>query len=244
METAIVIPTYNEKNNIKELIKKIFTYCKKCHIFIVDDNSPDGTGREVLKLARSNKKIHLVKRKKKEGIGKAYIHGFRHVLAYQPSYIIQMDADLSHPPAKIPELLTQIKKNDIVIGSRYIHGISVINWPLTRILLSYFAGIYVRFFTGIKIKDTTGGFKCYKRRVLQNINLDKIKSDGYSFQIEMNYIISRFGYKIKEIPFVFYDRHLGSSKMSTAIFIEALLRVPFLRFTFIKKYFKKYSRKK
>jgi len=236
LETAIVIPTYNEKKNIGLLIKEIFHYYKKANIFVVDDNSPDGTWKDIEKLSKKNKKIHLIKRFKKEGIGKAYIDGFNQVLKYRPKYIVQMDADFSHDPKVILEMLKEIKNKDIIIGSRYISGISVINWPLRRVLLSYFANAYVRLFTRMKICDITGGFKCFRREVLSSIKLNRIDSDGYSFQIEMNYICHRMKYRIKEIPIVFYDRHAGGSKMSYRIIAEALLRVPFLLFKRINKY--------
>ena len=239
MSFIIVIPTYNEKSNIKILIEKLLELYSnyKMHILVVDDNSPDGTAQIVNTYCAKYENIHLLLRKKKEGLGRAYLHGFQESLKYKTDYIIQMDADLSHNPQIIKEMIEVMKKYDVALGSRYVNGVSVINWPLHRILLSWFASYYVRFVTGMSISDTTGGFKCFKRSVLENIHFDKIKSDGYGFQVEVNYILEKKGYKIKEIPIIFIDRDNGSSKMSYSIIIEALFLVLFLRFKRIKSYF-------
>ena len=236
MELAIVIPTYNEKENIAKILIELTTLYPFAHLFIVDDNSPDKTGDIVDKFSKKNKKIHLIPRKSKKGIGKAYLHGFSEVLKKKPKYIVQMDADFSHNPGVISEMLIEAKKVDIVIGSRYINGISVINWPLRRILLSWFANMYVRVLTMMPIMDTTGGFKCFRREVLETLNFDKINSDGYFFQVEMNYIAYKFGFKIKEIPIIFTDRHAGKSKMNGVIILEALFKVFFMPFKNMKSY--------
>ena len=236
MNLAIVIPTYNEKENISGLIQELTTLYKTVHIFVVDDNSPDGTGKVVAKIAEKKKNIHLISRTQKEGIGRAYLHGFSEVLKHNPKYIVQMDADFSHDPKIIKEMLLNIKKADVVMGSRYITGISVINWPLHRVLLSWFANLYVRVFTRIPVMDSTGGFKCFKKEVLASLDLDKVRSDGYCFQIEMNYLSHKFGFKIKEIPIVFVDRHAGQSKMSGHIVVEALFKVLLMPFKSLAHY--------
>ena len=236
MDLAIVIPTYNEKTNVDNIIKELTTLYKSAHLFIVDDNSPDGTGQVVAKWAKKNKKVHLIARKAKSGIGRSYLHGFAEVLKRNPQYIVQMDADFSHDPQVIKQMLREIKNADVVLGSRYIQGISVINWPLRRILLSWFANLYVRLLTRMPILDATGGFKCFTREALTTLRLDKIKSDGYCFQVEVNYLLYKFGCKIKEIPIVFTDRHEGTSKMSKAIILEALVKVLFMPFKNIKSY--------
>ena len=236
MELAIVIPTYNEKENISKMLIDVTTFYPRSHVYVVDDNSPDKTGNIVTELAKKNKKIHLIARKSKRGIGKAYLHGFSEVLKQKPKYIVQMDADFSHDPMVIKQMLIEAKKVDVVIGSRYISGISVINWPLSRILLSWFANLYVRVLTRMPIMDSTGGFKCFRREVLEALNFDKINSDGYFFQVEINYILYKFGFKIKEIPIIFTDRHAGESKMNGSIILEALLKVFFMPFKNIKSY--------
>ena len=234
MKIAIVIPTYNEKNNIGELIENIFSIKLDFDLFIVDDNSPDGTGELVEEFSKNNSRIHLITKQKKEGIGPAYLYGFTQVINQNYEYIIQMDADMSHNPKDIPQMIKKTKNCDVVIGSRYSNGISVINWPLKRLMLSCFANFFARILSGVPIKDSTGGFKCFKAEVLQEIDFNKIKSNGYFFQIEMNYFSYKLGYKICEIPIVFTDRHAGTSKMSRKIIIEAFLKLFFLRFKRVK----------
>ena len=229
-ELAIVIPTYNERENIEPLLAELSKLYRDALIYIVDDNSPDGTGRIVEKVARKNKRIHLIKRSKKEGIGLAYRHGFKEALKAHPNYIVQMDADFSHDPSKIKAMLEEIKEADLVIGSRYIKGVSVVNWPLKRVLMSWSANYFVRKITQIPILDTTAGFKCYRRKTLEAIHLDKVHSDGYCFQIEMNYLLFRFGFRVKEIPIIFVDRHAGSSKLNAGIVMEGIWKVLFMPF--------------
>jgi len=239
MEVAVVVPTYNERQNINELINGIFTYCPLAHIFFVDDNSPDRTWELLQTMAAKDTRLHVICRKKKDGIGSAYRCGFSEALKNNPVYVIQMDADLSHDPAVIPKLLGAAADADVVLGSRYVNGVSVINWPIQRVLLSYFANMYARVITGMKIKDITGGFKCFRSTVLNSINLSNMRSDGYYFQIEMNAIAVKLKYRIKEIPIIFVDRHSGTSKMNKGIFIEALLRVLLLPFRGASRYRKK-----
>jgi len=229
LKAMVVIPTYNERDNIEKLAEEILNLDNDIHMLIVDDNSPDGTGDIVEGLAKENKRIHLIRRKGKLGLGSAYREGFNYALDSGAEYIIEMDADFSHDPAKIPELLGEAKKTDVAIGSRYLNGVSVVNWPIRRLILSYSANVYARFITGLKISDCTSGFKCFNRKVLETINLDRIKSDGYSFQIEMNYKCVEKGFGIAEIPIIFIDRYAGSSKMSKRIVAEAVIMVWRLR---------------
>ena len=236
MQLAIIIPTYNEKGNIDSLLKELTTLYKSAHVFVVDDNSPDGTGDVVTKFKKKNKNVHLIARKTKSGIGRSYLHGFAEVLKKKPKYIVQMDADFSHDPKVIKQMIEEIKDVDVVIGSRYIKGISVINWPISRIFLSWFANLYVRLLTQMPIFDATGGYKCFKGEVLSSLQLDRIQSDGYCFQIEVNYLLYKFGFKIKEIPIVFADRQEGMSKMNKSIIIEALIKVLFMPIKNIKSY--------
>lgn len=236
MQLAIVIPTYNEKGNIANILKELTTLYKSAHVFVVDDNSPDGTGAIVAKFAGKNKNVHLISRKAKSGIGRSYLHGFAEVLKKNPKYIVQMDADFSHDPKVIKQMIEEMKEADVVLGSRYIHGISVINWPIKRILLSWFANLYVRLLTRMPIYDATGGFKCFKKEALSSLQLNKIQSDGYCFQIEVNYLLYKFGFKVKEIPIVFTDRQEGTSKMDNSIIIEALFKVLLMPFKNIKAY--------
>jgi len=224
--TLVIIPTYNEVDNILELIESITTIDNKLHILFVDDNSPDGTGQLIAKASTVNTNIHLISRKEKLGLGTAYIAGFKWAINNNYDYLIQMDADLSHDPMDIPRLLNKSKKYDLVIGSRYLKGFNVVNWPLRRLLLSYFANLYARILTGLPLNDSTGGFKCFNIAVLKNIDLEKISSQGYSFQIEMNYLAWVNGANIKEISITFTDRTVGLSKMSKTIIFEAILTVP------------------
>jgi dolichol-phosphate mannosyltransferase len=231
MKSMIVIPTYNEKENIKRLVKEILRLKDNFQVLIVDDNSPDGTGRIADKLSEEYPEVKVIHRKGKLGLGSAYIEGFKYALKEGVDYIFEMDADFSHDPKYLPLFLEKIKDCDVVIGSRYLNGVSVVNWPIRRLILSYGASLYVRFLTGLKIKDCTGGFKCFRREVLENIDLDKIESDGYAFQIEMNYKCHRKGCRIREIPIIFVDRHSGTSKMNRRIVFEAFFVVWRLMFS-------------
>ncbi|OQX94952.1 dolichyl-phosphate beta-D-mannosyltransferase [candidate division KSB1 bacterium 4572_119] len=226
MKSLIVIPTYNEAQNIELLLERIlFLGIKDLNILIVDDNSPDGTAQIVEKIMEKEKNIHIIKRASKSGLGTAYVVGFKYALQNGYDYIFEMDADFSHNPDEIPNFLKAIKEYDLVIGSRYITGVNVINWPLTRLILSVGANKYSQIITGMPIKDGTGGFKCFRREVLEKINLDNVHSDGYSFQIELNFKTWKKGFRIKEIPIVFTDREAGSSKMSKKIIREAVWMV-------------------
>ena len=229
MKTLVIIPTYNELDNIQKLIPDILTVHPDFNILIVDDGSPDGTGKYVSGLSQKDARIKLIERGKKMGLGTAYVAGFRYMLENNYDLAIQMDADYSHDPKELSKFIDASKDNDLVIGSRYITGVNVVNWPLRRLMLSYFANIYSRTITGIPVKDCTGGYKCFKRSVLQSINLEKIKSNGYSFQIEMNYKAWKNGFRILEIPIIFVDRIFGHSKMSKSIVIEAVFMVWKLR---------------
>jgi dolichol-phosphate mannosyltransferase len=224
MSNIVIIPTYKEKENIEAIILAISSLPVKFDILIIDDNSPDGTADIVKKMQPSYPNLNLLERQGKLGLGTAYIAGFKWALEKDYTFIYEMDADFSHDPRDLVRLYKACSEDgaDLAIGSRYISGVNVVNWPLSRVLMSYFASIYVRIITGMKIMDTTAGFKCYKREVLQNINPDHIKSVGYGFQIEMKFTAWRLGYKIVEIPIIFTDRKLGASKMTGGIFNEAL----------------------
>ncbi|HEX7345051.1 MAG TPA: polyprenol monophosphomannose synthase [bacterium] len=222
----IVMPTYNEAENISRIIPEVLQQASTLDMLIVDDNSPDGTARLVRELQpRFPERIHLLERARKEGLGRAYVAGFKYALAQGYDYIMEMDADFSHNPAVLPQFLEATKDVDLVLGSRYVNGVNVINWPLKRLLLSYGASYYTRFITGLPIKDPTGGFKCFRRRVLEALDLDKIHSNGYSFQIEMSFRAWKKGFRIKEIPIVFTERVGGKSKMSSQIVREAVWMV-------------------
>ena len=230
MKALVIIPTYNERENIENIITEVLKQDPHLHVLIVDDNSPDGTGQIADRIAQSNGKVFVLHREKKSGLGQAYLAGFRYALQKKFDYIFEMDADFSHDPKYLPDFLTAIQKADLVLGSRYISGVNVVNWPMTRLLLSYCANIYARWVTGLPVKDSTGGFKCYRRIVLEKIKLDEIKSEGYSFQIETSYRAWKKGFKIVEIPIVFVDRQQGESKMSKKIVREAMWMVWKLRF--------------
>lgn len=225
----VIIPTYNEILNIKKLIHQIIEFLPEINILVVDDNSPDGTGHYIKELSEKDSRVKLISRPSKLGLGTAYVEGFKFMLKNNYEIAFQMDADFSHDPKELIQMLKEIEQFDVVIGSRYIKGVNVINWPMKRLLLSYFANKYTKFVTGIPVCDATGGFKCFRREVLQSINLDKIKSNGYSFQIEMNFKAWKKGFRIKEIPIVFYDRTEGASKMSKKIVREAIFMVWKLR---------------
>jgi dolichol-phosphate mannosyltransferase len=226
----VVVPTYNEKENIERLVQQILGQSDCLHVIIVDDNSPDGTGILAENLALGNCRVHVLHRKAKLGLGSAYRDGFRYALDCGADYIIEMDADFSHDPSNLESFLGKIKDFDFVVGSRYLHGVSVVNWPIRRLMLSYFANVYTRFVTGLRISDCTSGFICFRRNVIEAISLDTIKSDGYSFQIEMKYRCIEKGFKAAEIPIIFIDRHSGTSKMSRKIVREAIFMVWKLRF--------------
>ncbi|HEX2963132.1 MAG: polyprenol monophosphomannose synthase [Ignavibacteria bacterium] len=229
-KSIVIIPTYNELENISVLIPDLMDRYPHLDILIVDDNSPDGTAGYVKKMQENNGCIKLIERSGKMGLGTAYVAGFRFMLENGYDYAIQMDADYSHDPKEIGNFFREIRNCDLVIGSRYITGVNVVNWPMRRLLLSYFASYYTRFITGIPVADCTGGFKMFRRKVLETINLQDIRSNGYSFQIEMNYKAWKAGFKIKEIPIIFIDRVKGRSKMNKKIVREAVLMVWKLRF--------------
>jgi dolichol-phosphate mannosyltransferase len=232
-DSVVIIPTYNEKENVEKIIRTVMGLEKHFHILIIDDGSPDGTGDIVRRLMAEEfaDSLFMIERKGKQGLGTAYIMGFKWALAHQYEYIFEMDADFSHNPADLPRLYaaTHDEGYDVAVGSRYVSGVNVVNWPIGRVLMSYFASDYVRFITGINIHDTTAGFVCYKRRVLETIQLDQIHFKGYAFQIEMKYTAYRIGFKIKEVPVVFVNRREGTSKMSGGIFSEAFFGVIRLR---------------
>jgi len=235
----VLIPTYNEIENVEEIIRAVFSLENNFDVLIVDDNSPDGTFKKVQELQKDFPlRLYLEIRKKKLGLGKAYVHGFRWALSRNYDYILQMDADFSHNPNDLPKLYESCAQQnvDMAIGSRYITGVNVVNWPLSRVLLSYFASIYVRLITGLKIHDTTAGFVCYRREVLEKIKVNRIKFVGYTFQIEMKYRAFAKGFRLVEIPIIFRDRIRGKSKMSVGIVREAVFGVVLLR---LKKMFGK-----
>lgn len=240
-DSIVIIPTYNEKENIEKIIRAVFALEKAFHILIIDDGSPDGTARIVKGLMEEEfgDRLFLVERRGKLGLGTAYIRGFKWALERDYEYIFEMDADFSHDPNDLPRLYSACHDEgfDVAIGSRYVTGVNVVNWPIGRVLMSYFASKYVRLVTGFKVHDTTAGFKCYKRRVLQTIELDKIRFKGYAFQIEMKYTAFKIGFKIKEVSVIFVNRREGTSKMSGGIFGEAFFGVMRLRLDgFFRKY--------
>ena len=239
-DTLIIIPTYNEIENIEDIIRIVFSLDKKYHILIVDDSSPDGTANIVKNLQTEfSEQLHIEERKGKLGLGTAYIHGFKWALAREYEFIIEMDADFSHPTSSLIDLYKACKNDggDVAVGSRYVSGVNVVNWPMSRVLMSYLASIYVRWITRIDVRDTTAGFVCYHRKVLEKINLDKINFVGYAFQIEMKFTSWKHGFIIREVPIIFTDRKKGKSKMSSSIFKEAILGVLFMK---IKSWFRKY----
>ena len=227
--TLIITPTYNEKKNINCFIKAVFKYNPDAHLLIIDDNSPDKTGMKVKKLQKKFPNLILKERSKKLGLGTAYLYGISWALKQDYEYIVQMDADLSHDPKDIPRLINHLTDYDLVIGSRYVDGVSVVNWPIRRLMLSYGANLYSRIITGMPINDGTGGFKAWKTSLLKKISLSKVKSQGYSFQIEMNFRAWRSRAKIKEESIIFFDRTVGESKMSKDIMCEAIFMVWRLR---------------
>jgi dolichol-phosphate mannosyltransferase len=228
-KSLIIIPTYNEAENAPNIISEILGEYEAVDILIVDDNSPDGTADCIESISRNNTRIKLIKREKKMGLGTAYITGFKYALQRDYDYIFEMDCDHSHDPKEIKNFLDKIKEKDLVIGSRYLTGVNVVNWPMRRLMLSYLANLYTRIVTGLPIRDTTSGYKCFRRKVLESIDLDHIKSNGYAFQIEMNFKAFKKGFRIGEIPIIFVDRVAGTSKMSKKIVREAIFMVWKLR---------------
>jgi dolichol-phosphate mannosyltransferase len=221
----VIIPTYNEKENIRSIVELVLLQTPDLEILVVDDNSPDGTAAIVTEMAQANPRVHLLSRAGKLGLGTAYIAGFKWGLARGYAYLIEMDADFSHDPREIPNMLKAIQQADLVLGSRYIDGVRVVNWPLSRLFLSKGASYYVRIITGLPIYDPTGGFKCFRRKVLETIELDEVRSNGYAFQIEMTHKAWMMGFRVREIPITFADRSAGQSKMSGHIVREALWMV-------------------
>ena len=242
-DSIVIIPTYNEKENIEKIIRAVFALEKCFHILVIDDGSPDGTAAIVKGLMQQEfaDRLFLMERTGKLGLGTAYIAGFKWGLAHGYDYIFEMDADFSHAPSDLPRLYSACADEgyDLAIGSRYISGVNVVNWPMGRVLMSYFASKYVRFVTGFKVHDTTAGFKCYKRRVLETIDLDAIRFKGYAFQIEMKFTTYKCGFKIKEVPVIFVNRVEGVSKMNSSIFGEAFFGVMRLRWD---GWFRKYPK--
>ncbi len=247
-DSLVIIPTYNEKENIEKIIRKVFSLPYLFEILIIDDGSPDGTAQIVKGLQNEFPALHIEERKGKLGLGTAYIHGFKWALARKYEYIFEMDADFSHNPddlirlreACLPTGQAGVNGADLSIGSRYVKGVNVVNWPMGRVLMSYFASMYVRIITGINIQDATAGFKCYTRKVLETIPMEKIKFVGYAFQIEMKFTAIKYGFNVVEVPIIFTDRTEGTSKMSTRIFREAFLGVIQMK---ISSWFRNYSRK-
>lgn len=237
-DSIVIIPTYNEKENMEKIVRAVFSLDKCFHILVIDDGSPDGTAQIVKRLMADEfgDRLFLVERSGKLGLGTAYITGFKWALEHNYDYIFEMDADFSHDPADLPRLYSACHDEgyDVAIGSRYVSGVNVVNWPIGRVLMSYYASAYVRMVLGIGLRDTTAGFVCYRRKVLETIDLEHIRFKGYAFQIEMKYSALRLGFKIKEVPVVFVNRELGTSKMSGGIFSEALFGVMRLRMGKIK----------
>nr|WP_321300346.1 polyprenol monophosphomannose synthase [Marinifilum fragile] len=237
----VIIPTYNEKENIESIVRKVFSLEKAFDILIIEDNSPDGTATIVKNLQKEFSQLHMIERKGKLGLGTAYIAGFKWALENNYEYVFEMDADFSHNPEDLVRLYEACANQggDMAIGSRYVSGVNVVNWPMGRVLMSYFASKYVRIVTGMKIHDATAGFKCYTRKVLETINLDKIRFKGYAFQIEMKFTTWKFGFNIIEVPIIFTDRTQGTSKMSGGIFNEAVWGVIKMK---LRSFFTNYER--
>lgn len=241
-DSLVIIPMYNEKENARAIIEAVLSLQPSFDILVIDDNSPDGTADIVKEVMAENPgRINLIQRPGKLGLGTAYIAGFKWSLEHHYEYIIEMDADFSHNPADLPALRAACAEEgyDVAVGSRYVSGVNVVNWPMGRVLMSYYASAYVRFVTRMKVRDTTAGFVCYTRRVLETINLDAIKFKGYAFQVEMKFTAVRCGFRIKEVPIIFVNRVLGSSKMNTSIFSEAVFGVIRLK---VGSWFRKYPK--
>lgn len=229
-KTLVVTPTYNEADNIEKFIGQVLAQGPSIEMLIVDDSSPDGTAAIVERMMEREKRIHILKRPGKMGLGTAYVDGFRYAIKEGYDFIFEMDADFSHNPEEVPRFLEKAKEFDLVIGSRYTNGVRVVNWPIRRLLLSYAANVYTRVITGMPIKDATGGFKCFRRKVLESIDLDRVHSNGYAFQIEMNFKAYSKGFRLTEHPIIFVDRASGLSKMSRKIVYEAVFMVWKLKF--------------
>jgi len=229
VEKLVIVPTYNERENIEPLLQRLLSLPHDLHVLVVDDASPDGTGEFVESWARNQPRLHVLRRPGKLGLGSAYRDGFRYALENGAEYVFEMDADFSHDPDSIGEFLRNASEVDLVLGSRYLNGVTVVNWPLQRLILSYAANLYTRVVTGMPVKDATGGYKCFRRRALESIRLDRVRSDGYAFQIEMSYKCWRKGFRIREIPILFVDRRAGFSKMNRRIIWEAVWMVWRLR---------------
>lgn len=242
-DSIVIIPTYNEKENVENIIRAVFSLEKAFHILIIDDGSPDGTADIVKRMQKEfPDSLFIVERQGKQGLGTAYICGFKWAIAHGYDFIFEMDADFSHNPADLPKLYAACADEgaDVAIGSRYCNGVNVVNWPLGRVLMSYYASVYVRLVTGMKVQDTTAGFKCYRRKVLETIDLDRIHFKGYAFQIEMKFTAYQCGFKIVEVPIIFINRVLGVSKMNSSIFGEAVFGVLKLKWWSL---FRKYPQK-
>ena len=221
MDKLVIIPTYNEQENVGPLIGRLLALPLGLEVLVVDDASPDGTGALVREIAAREPRVHLIERAGKLGLGSAYLAGFRYALDHGAEYIFEMDADFSHDPDALPEFVRHAQEVDVVLGSRYLEGVTVVNWPLERLILSYCANVYTRVVTGLPLKDATGGFKCFRRRALEGVDLESVQSDGYAFQIEMSYKCWKRGFKLREIPILFVDRRAGTSKMNQRIVWEA-----------------------
>jgi len=225
----VIIPTYNERENIQRVIRGIFDQALPLDVLVVDDNSPDGTSEAVGELQEGDERVHLLQRPGKMGLGSAYLEGMAWALERSYAYIFEMDADLSHDPKYLPDLFWALKDTDVVLGSRYVKGVNVVNWPLSRLLLSWFANLYARIITGLPVCDSTSGFKGFRRKVLEQVDLDRVRSDGYAFQIEMTFRAWRAGFRVVEVPIIFVDRRSGVSKMSRGVIWEAVWMVWYLR---------------
>lgn len=230
LPTLVIIPTYNEHENLPRIIPLVLEQSEAIEVLVVDDNSPDGTGAVAEKMAAENPRVHVLHRAEKHGLGRAYLDGFRWGLEHHYTLLCEMDADLSHPPGNLPRFMEMAKDHDLVIGSRYVDGrVTVVNWPIGRLLLSYFGSFYARFITRLPVSDATGGFNCFRREVLESLDLDRIQSNGYAFQIELKLRTWRHGFRIVEVPIVFTERDTGESKMSKKIVAEAVWKVWKLR---------------
>jgi dolichol-phosphate mannosyltransferase len=238
-DSIVIVPTYNEKENIERLLDKVFSLEHDFHVLIIDDGSPDGTA-DIVKRIKNDypERLFIEERAGKQGLGTAYIHGFKWAIAHHYDFVFEMDADFSHNPDDLIRLRQAcVDDADMAVGSRYVTGVNVVNWPMSRVLMSYFASVYVRFITGIDVRDATAGFVCYRRKVLETIKLDKIQFVGYAFQIEMKFTTIKHGFRLVEVPIIFTDRTVGTSKMSTGIFREAFIGVLQMK---INSWFKKY----
>jgi dolichol-phosphate mannosyltransferase len=227
--SLVIIPTYNEAENIRQLVASVLAVQETINVLVVDDNSPDKTWEIVESIRSDNPRVHLIRREGKKGLGTAYVEGFKFALRHDFDYVFQMGADFSHNPKNLTDFLERIEDYDLIIGSRYKDGVRVVNWPIKRLILSFIANVYTRIITGMPIADATGGYKCFRREVLADLDLDRIRSNGYAFQIEMNFKTYKKGFRLTEIPIVFEDRRVGISKMSKRIILEAIFRVWGLR---------------